>query len=398
MVDTTSTAGSTVSDSKTAATSTNFLMGRWEELHENYVLRPNVEDGPPRALLHFLGGAIVGAVPHVSYRYLLERLADKGYLVIATPYNLSFDHLETCDVVIQRFERIAPMLAREYGAIPVIGVGHSCGALLQLLITSLFPDTPRAANALISFNNKPIKVAVPFFDEVFAPFFTSVALKDGASDSSGLDVINVALKLARTASEGQLPSDELLAEANRVMTPQLLKGLPPLAIPDALRQGLQTLLSPSSAALTSAGVLPLLNQLVDTLDQIPLLIQEVADGARDFVPTPATVRAAARRAYRARRTLILQYDEDSIDESEEIENLLKEAESVTRMKRPMIEIDVQRTVLTGGHVTPCLGPPLEVATRAEDLVGKDTAKDALLYAQTDATVEELVRWLEEANL
>ncbi|KAI2507603.1 Protein of unknown function (DUF1350) [Fragilaria crotonensis] len=290
------------------------------------------------------------------------------------------------------------MLAREYGAIPVIGVGHSCGALLQLLITSLFPDTPRAANALISFNNKPIKVAVPFFDEVFAPFFTSVALKDGASDSSGLDVINVALKLARTASEGQLPSDELLAEANRVMTPQLLKGLPPLAIPDALRQGLQTLLSPSSAALTSAGVLPLLHQLVDTLDQIPLLIQEVADGARDFVPTPATVRAAARRAYRARRTLILQYDEDSIDESEEIENLLKEAESVTRMKRPMIEIDVQRTVLTGGHVTPCLGPPLDVATRAEDLVGKDTAKDALLYAQTDATVEELVRWLEEANL
>ena len=398
MADATSTTGSTVPDTTTTAASTSSVMGRWEELHGNYVLRPNVEDGPPRALLHFLGGAIVGAVPHVSYRYLLERLADKGYLVIATPYNLSFDHLETCDVVIQRFERIAPMLARQYGAIPVIGVGQSCGALLQLLITSLFPDTPRAANALISFNNKPIKVAVPFFDEIFAPFFTSVALKDGPTASSGLDVINVALKLARAASEGDLPSDELLAEANRVMTPQMLKGLPALEIPDSLRQGLQTLLTPSSAALTSAGVLPLLHQLVDTLDQIPLLIQEVADGARDFVPTPATVQAAARRAYRARRTIILQYDEDSIDESEEIENLLKEAESVTRMKRPMIEIDVQRTVLQGGHATPCLGPPLDVATRAEDWVGKDTAKEALLYAQTDSTVEELVRWLEEANL
>jgi hypothetical protein len=97
---------------------------------------------------------------------MLETLASKGFLVVATPYNLSFDHLETCDEVIEKFERIAPMLARQYGAVPVVGVGHSCGALLQLLITSVFPDTPRAANALLSFNNKPVSEAVPFFEEV----------------------------------------------------------------------------------------------------------------------------------------------------------------------------------------------------------------------------------------
>ena len=142
------------------------LAGRWEELRGNYILRPLMEQGTPRALVHFLGGALVGAVPHVSYRYLLERLAEKGFLVVATPYSLSFDHLETCDAVIQRFETIAPMLAQQYGAVPVVGVGHSCGALLHLLITSLFPDTPRAANALMSFNNKPITDAVPFFEEV----------------------------------------------------------------------------------------------------------------------------------------------------------------------------------------------------------------------------------------
>ena len=142
------------------------LVGDWEELHGNFLLKPPVEQGPPRALLHFLGGAIVGKVPHTTYRYMLERLAAQGYLIVATPYNLSFDHLDTCDIVIERFEKIAPMLARQYGAVPVVGVGHSCGALLQLLITSLFPDTPRAANCLISFNNKPVKDAVPFFDEV----------------------------------------------------------------------------------------------------------------------------------------------------------------------------------------------------------------------------------------
>lgn len=159
---------SSLNAAESASTQDKQLAGRWEELKGNYILRPPMDQGTPRALVHFLGGALVGAVPHVSYRYMLERLADKGFLVVATPYSLSFDHLETCDAVIQRFETIAPMLAQQYGAVPVVGVGHSCGALLHLLITSLFPDTPRAANALVSFNNKPIKDAVPFFEEVSA--------------------------------------------------------------------------------------------------------------------------------------------------------------------------------------------------------------------------------------
>jgi acetyl esterase/lipase len=399
------------SDSSVAADSTTTtptdssnrmkpMMGRWEELHGNYILRPNVEESPPRALLHFLGGALVGAVPHVAYRYMLESLADKGYLVVATPYNLSFDHLDTCDVVIQRFEKIAPSLARQYGAVPVVGVGHSCGALLQLLITSLFPDTPRAANALMSFNNKPVKDAVPFFDEFFAPFFTSVASDKNGTTPSSIDVIKLSLELARTASQGDVPSDDLVTEIKRVLTPSLLAGLAPdsVILPAALRTGLQTLIAPSATALSGAGILPLMNQVVDTLDQIPLLIEEVAGGARDFVPPPSSVRAVARRSYRARRTLILQYDNDGIDESEEIEELLKEAESRTRMKRPMIEIDVQRRTLSGGHATPLIAPPLDLANRAEDILGKDAAKKRLLYAEADATVAALVEWLEEANL
>lgn len=125
---------------------------------------------------------------------------------------------------------------------------------------------------------------------------------------------------------------------------------------------------------------------------------QVANGASDFIPNPSSVRAAARRTYRARRTLILEFADDGLDESAEIENLLKEAESVTRMKRPMITIDVQRTTLPGGHATPLLAPPLDITSRAEDILGPETAKEQLLYSQTDATVNELVRWLEEGNL
>ena len=373
-------------------------------MHGNYLLRPPLEDGPPRALIHFLGGALVGKAPHISYRYLLERLAAEGYLVVATPYDLSFDHLTTCDDILSRFERIAGPLARTYGGLPVVGVGHSCGSLLQLMITSLFPDTPRAANALLSFNNKPIQEAVPLFDEFFAPFFTFVAARNETSSrTSGSEVIRVGLDLAATAVNGQLPSDALLQRATTVLTPPALQSLfastnAGVALPHMLRDAFATVTAPSTAALSEAGVLPLVTQVLQALQQIPSLIDEVADGARDFVPPPAQVQAAARSSYRARRTLLVRYDSDPLDESLQLRELLQAACQVVRMKRPMIEFDVRLCVLPGGHAAPLLAPPLEVAQRAETLLGPEVAKERLLYAQADQTVDELVRWLEESDL
>ena len=83
---------------------TNLPFGKWEYASGNYILRPP-DDQQPRALLHFLGGALLGAAPQLTYRYLLERLARKGYLVVTTPYQLSFDHLKSCDEIIDKFER-----------------------------------------------------------------------------------------------------------------------------------------------------------------------------------------------------------------------------------------------------------------------------------------------------
>eukprot|EP00537_Pseudo-nitzschia_pungens_P003257 CAMPEP_0172361620 /NCGR_PEP_ID=MMETSP1060-20121228/5430_1 /TAXON_ID=37318 /ORGANISM="Pseudo-nitzschia pungens, Strain cf. cingulata" /LENGTH=568 /DNA_ID=CAMNT_0013083943 /DNA_START=263 /DNA_END=1969 /DNA_ORIENTATION=+ len=460
------------------------VVGNWENLYGNWVLRPtfaasssssststtsntnntsdNTSDNDeyvdafnaqPRAVVHFLGGALVGKAPHITYRYLLEKLAAEGFLIVATPYNLSFDHLATCDDVLTKFEAVAPTLAKQYGALPVVGIGHSCGALLQVLISSLFPDTPRAANALLSFNNKPVSDAVPFFEEFFAPFFSSLVVgpelgaesgggSGGSSSStstttnrgpSSNDSLVLGLKLAKAASKGQLPSDELLEEAQRLLGSGFLAAaaqspipFPPFfnnnnnnnnkneqginesggkkaafKIPTEVRETYAKWAEPSVKALSDAGVLPIIHETIVSLEQIPRLIDEVsvvADGARDFNPTPALVRSAAGKAYRPRRTLIVGYQDDPIDESDEIEEVLKEARSITRMKRPMVEIDVQRKVLGGGHAAPLLAPPLDVAERAEDLLGLDTSKERLGYTEAAATVEDLVRWLEEGNL
>lgn len=99
-------------DEDEESTTTPSTTGRWEELHGNYILRPPDASQPPRALLHFLGGALLGAAPQLSYRYMLERLSSRGYLIVATPYQLSFDHLTSCDEIIGRFELVAPDLAK----------------------------------------------------------------------------------------------------------------------------------------------------------------------------------------------------------------------------------------------------------------------------------------------
>ena len=96
--------------------------------------------------------------------------------------------------------------------------------------------------------------------------------------------------------------------------------------------------------------------------------------------------------------MLLQYENDPLDESEEVETLLKEAETVMRNKRPMVDFDVQRVVLQGNHATPCLAPPLDLAMKAEDILGGDQAKDSLRYGGADETVLRLVTWLEEGNL
>ena len=79
---------------------------------------------------------------------------------------------------------------------------------MQVLITTLFPDTPRAANALLSYNNKSAKDAVPAFDAVIAPFFISLATTTNRTTSSdgyspfpptSVDIMNIALNVGREA-------------------------------------------------------------------------------------------------------------------------------------------------------------------------------------------------------
>ena len=91
---------------------------------------------------------------------------------------------------------------------------------------------------------------------------------------------------------------------------------------------------------------------LDLVDQLPGLLRMIADGAVEFTPSPDDTRESCRRMYRARRTLLLEFENDSIDESEELESVIQEAKDIMRLKRPMVKFDIRLEKITGTHITP----------------------------------------------
>jgi hypothetical protein len=110
--------------------------------------------------------------------------------------------------------------------------------------------------------------------------------------------------------------------------------------------------SPLAPVFLSKELLPLFRQTVEVADQIPPLLKIIAQGQREFEPTPKDTKEVCRRMYRARRTLLIKFENDELDESEDVEKVLKEANTIMRMKWPMREMEVSLRVLQGTHITP----------------------------------------------
>lgn len=136
----------------------------WQEVSGNWVIIPQ----HPLGIIHFLGGAFVATAPHLTYRWLLENLADQGYGVIATPFVNTLDHQAIAEDVIENFEftleelRDRGLIRKRY--LPIYGVGHSLGCKLHLLIGTR-SGIDRAGNILISFNNFSANQAIPFMEQ-----------------------------------------------------------------------------------------------------------------------------------------------------------------------------------------------------------------------------------------
>ena len=136
----------------------------WREVSGNWILVPV----DPIAIIHFLGGAFVGAAPHLAYRWLLESLADQGYIIVATPFINTFDHRAIAQETLISFEQGLTYLRKRgviQGYFPIYGLGHSMGCKLHLLINSLY-SVERAGNVLMAFNNYSARRSIPLLEQV----------------------------------------------------------------------------------------------------------------------------------------------------------------------------------------------------------------------------------------
>ncbi|CAM6007695.1 unnamed protein product [Sphagnum balticum] len=268
--------------------------------------------GKPKGLIHFLGGAFIGAAPDVTYSFFIELLAKEGFLIVATPYNVTFDHTVSAQVIQNRFNRCLDILSTSsrflraelspdnVAALPIFSVGHSNGALMQVLIGSLCSDSrlPQA-NAIISFNNKPAADAVPFFDQM-GPTMVQVAPLIEASPVTDF---------ARAFT----------AEAIRAV---LDSRIP---LPPAVGDNLQS--------------------IRQFLDQIPAVFNQVAEGVSEFTPTPEQNRDTISTLYSIPNNLLVKFTVDTIDETDALEEILKPRTAILGGK-------LTKIVLNGTHATP----------------------------------------------
>ncbi|KAI3975948.1 hypothetical protein MKX01_016631 [Papaver californicum] len=265
--------------------------GDWIEIEGAWVVRP--KNSPPTSVVHFIGGIFVGAAPQLTYRYFLERLSEKGILVIATPYASGFDHFLIADEVQFKFDRCLRRLHDTVNDLPTFGVGHSLGSLIHLLIGSRYA-VQRNGNVLMSFNNKEASLAIPLFSPVIVPM------------AQGFGPV-----LSQLTSS---PTVRLGAE----MAMKQLQNLSP----------------------------PLLKQVMPLVEQLPPLYMDLIKGREDFIPKPEETRKLIKSYYGVSRNLLVKFKDDRIDETSALANVLSSDSTISSL------LDMSVRSLPGDHGLP----------------------------------------------
>ncbi|KAF8408543.1 hypothetical protein HHK36_007699 [Tetracentron sinense] len=267
------------------------VSGDWSEIEGAWVLKPR--NTRPTSVVHFIGGIFVGAAPQLTYRLFLERLSEKGILVIATPYASGFDHFLIADEVQFKFDRCLRFLQETVYDLPTFGVGHSLGSVIHLLIGSRYA-VQRNGNVLMAFNNKEASIAIPLFSPVIVPMAQSFGPFLSQLTSS--------------------PTIRLGAE----MALKQLGNLSP----------------------------PIMKQVLPLVEQLPPLYMDLVKGREDFTPKPEETRRLIKSYYGISRNLLIKFKDDTIDETSTLAQFLSADSAISS------QLDMSIRSLPGDHGLP----------------------------------------------
>lgn len=263
----------------------------WKKIEGAWVLRP--KHTKPTSIVHFIGGIFVGAAPQVTYRLFLERLADRGSLVVATPFASGFDHFLIADEVQLKYDRSVRSFNDLENDLPIFGIGHSLGSVIHLLIGSRYA-VQRNGNALMAFNNKEASAAIPLFSPVIVPMAQSFG--------------------------------PLLTQLTS--SPTILRGA------EMAMKQLESL-SP-----------PIMKQILPLVEQLPPLYMDLINGREDFIPKPEETSKLIKSYYGISRNLLIQFEDDTIDETPKLAKVLSSESSISS------RLDLSIRSLPGDHGLP----------------------------------------------
>ncbi|MBW4698734.1 MAG: DUF1350 family protein [Aphanocapsa lilacina HA4352-LM1] len=94
------------------------------------------EHPAPRGVIEFIGGALLGNAPIISYDYFLCSLYDAGYTVIAIGFRFGLNHQKVAEQLLVEQNQIVNSLAEKQRRVPRFWVGHSLGCKYLLLLES----------------------------------------------------------------------------------------------------------------------------------------------------------------------------------------------------------------------------------------------------------------------
>ncbi len=284
------------------------------------VLLPPAAVERPTAIIHFVGGTFFGSNPKLWYRSLLESIVrSTSAAIIVTPipvtlFNNPLQHVKLSQKLQKSFNYAwLNVLEDEYGAdalkdIPLCGLGHSLGARLLAVLTTLNQNMPMKSDG----RRRASTASIPPYKSMCLVSFTNYGAKVGIPGVAALRKQSKKQEQNKRRSRGRKsysgyddyddPDEEwaeLVGELQETVTEQASR--------------IQTALTPNSDDL-------------------------------EFVPSPdrlwKAIKADAR--YKVNTTLVVQFDDDPIDQSSQLAQALHSTNSS----------DVRFARLRGNHLTP----------------------------------------------
>ncbi|OMP10850.1 hypothetical protein COLO4_04222 [Corchorus olitorius] len=290
-----------------------------------WVLKPKRSE--PKSVVHFIGGIFVGAAPQLTYRLFLERLSEKGILVIATPYASGFDYFYIADEVQLKFDRCLRFLQETVNDLPTFGIGHSLGSVIHLLIGSRYA-VQSSGNILMAFNNKEASLAVPLFSPVLVPMAQSIGpFLSQIASSPTIRMGGPFLMLGAFVKRANGSTQRI----------DLINGM---AVRGAIVEAEMTLkqienLSP-----------PIMKQVLPLVEQLPPLYMDLVKGREDFIPKPEETRRLIKSYYGISRNLLIKFKDDTIDETPKLAQVLSSESAISSL------LDMSIRLLPGDHALP----------------------------------------------